>query len=138
LSVFIAIFQTDLKKIIAYSSISHMNYAVLSITLIDHSSLISSVNYMIAHAFSSTALFFCIGLIYDKTNTRELLKLNNLININPVLAGFFFLFNIVNIGFPFTYSFFAEITILFKLIQLNFFLFILMSLAVLVNIFYTF
>jgi len=115
-----------------------MNYAVLSLTLVETSALISSVNYMIAHAFSSTALFFCIGMIYDKTNTRELLKLNNLINFNPLLAGFFFIFNIINIGFPFTYSFFAEITILVKLAQINLFLFLLMSSAVLINIFYTF
>jgi NADH:ubiquinone oxidoreductase subunit 4 (subunit M) len=130
--------QTDVKKIIAYSSISHMNYAVLALFTLDLDGINSSLIYMLAHGLSSTALFYCIGIIYDRFNTRNLLQYQQLMNNYPLLMGFFFIFNLINIGFPLSYSFLAELTILTCLIEVNIFFVIIASISIFLSVIYSF
>ena len=85
----LAVIQTDIKKIIAYSSIMHMNYIILGLISYDVNAIMGSVFYMAAHAFTSAGLFFIMGILYDYYGSRELLNFNNINFYNP-LASFFF------------------------------------------------
>jgi len=114
-----AMTQVDLKKIIAYSSIAHMNYIVLALLTADLTAINASLGYMLAHGFSSAALFYCIGLFYDRFNTKDTTRSNQVINALPVVGIFFFLFNLINISFPLSYSFICEISVLVALVKIN-------------------
>jgi NADH-quinone oxidoreductase subunit M len=119
IAAFLAIIQTDIKKIIAYSSISHMNYIVLGLLSNDVSSIVGSIYYMVAHAFISAGLFFLIGSIYDQYGSRELLNFNSVNFYNPTITFFFFIFNSANLAFPLTSSFIAELIILANLSKIS-------------------
>lgn len=138
LSTICAMLQVDLKKIIAYSSIAHMNYIVLALMTTDLTAINASIHYMLAHGFSSAALFFYIGIIYDRFNTKDLTKLNQINFSYPVAATFFFIFNLINISFPIFYSFLCEISVLIKLSQINFILILFMCIAIFLSVIYTF
>lgn len=108
----IAIRQTDLKKIIAYSSIAHMSFVVIGLFSCNLEGVQGSVFLMISHGVVSSALFLCIGILYERKGTRNILYLKNLCNEMPVLSFFFFLFILANIGFPLTSGFIGEFIII--------------------------
>jgi NADH-quinone oxidoreductase subunit M len=136
---FIAIRQTDLKKIIAYSSIIHMNYIVLGLFVFEVDAIVSSTGLMIIHGITSSALFFCVGFLYDKFKTRDLLSMNfTFYNALPLFCTFFFFFNLSNISFPLTYNFIVELILLISVSKINFFIVILTLLSILLNLIYTF
>jgi len=87
---FAAIYQTDLKKIVAYSSIAHMNVAVLALFSMNVAGIQGSIFTMISHGIISAALFLIIGILYDRYSTRSVIYLGGICQINPILAGFFF------------------------------------------------
>lgn len=108
----IAIRQTDLKKIIAYSSIAHMSFVVMGLFSCNLEGLQGSVFLMISHGVVSAALFLCIGILYERKGTRNILYLKNLCNEMPILSFFFFIFILANIGFPLTSGFVGEFIII--------------------------
>lgn len=106
-----AIVVHDLKKIIAYSSISHMGLFAFNLFLANSSFNTGSLIGMIAHSFTAAALFFIAGIIYDKTKSRNTLYLSGLVTFMPVCSGFLLLNTLANISFPGTLAFVSEIII---------------------------
>lgn len=124
-----AIRQVDLKKIIAYSSIGHMAIILLGICANTLEGLIGAVILLVAHGFVSGGLFLCVGFIYDRYKTRTLMYYGGLFKINPKLGLIMFLFLLGNIAFPLTLNFVAELFILLGLMDLNFYLLVLVGVS---------
>jgi proton-translocating NADH-quinone oxidoreductase chain M len=116
---FIAIKQTDLKKIIAYSSIAHMNYMMIGIFSNDYKPIIASINLMITHGVISTALFVSVGILYDRFKTRDLMNYGEVIKIMPLFSIFFIIFNLSNVGFPFFSNFIGELLLVTTVSRVN-------------------
>jgi len=108
----IAFSQADIKKLIAYSSIAHMGIVTLGIFSFKMNALIGSVIQMISHGLVSSALFFGVGMLYDRFHTRDLSHFGGLLKIMPGFSGMFILFSFSSIGLPFTSGFVGEILIL--------------------------
>jgi NADH-quinone oxidoreductase subunit M len=106
-----AIAQTDLKRIVAYSSIAHMNLAILGVFSSNSEGLIGSIFQMISHGIISAGLFFLIGFLYDRFHTRDITYYGGLTSVMPVYSTIFFFFTIANMGFPGTSAFVGELLI---------------------------
>jgi NADH-quinone oxidoreductase subunit M len=100
--------QKDVKKLVAYSSVSHLGFCVLGLFALNEIGMQGSVLYMINHGLSTGALFLCIGMIYDRYHTRDIDQLSGLARIMPKLAFFFVLFAMSSIGLPGTNGFVSE------------------------------
>ena len=111
--------QIDLKKIIAYTSIAHMNVVLLGIASSKQIAIKSSIFIMFNHGLISTGLFFCIGLLYKRQKTRLIYYFSGLQYTMPLFCWFFFLFSLANISFPGTSNFIGEMGLLFSLININ-------------------
>lgn len=111
--------QIDLKKIIAYSSIAHMGFVTLGIFSLNMQGIEGSIFLMLSHGLVSSALFFCIGILYDRHKTRILKYYGGLTIVMPLFVIFLMFFLFANIGFPGTSSFIGEFLILLGLFQLN-------------------
>jgi NADH-quinone oxidoreductase subunit M len=111
--------QIDLKKIIAYSSIIHMNYAVCSIFCLNIYGIAGSVLFTLSHGFISSALFFLIGCVYDRYGTRNIKLLRGLLIYMPFYSLFFFIYNLANMSFPGCISFVSELLILLGVCYAN-------------------
>jgi NADH-quinone oxidoreductase subunit M len=109
---FTAIRQIDLKKIIAYSSVGHMNVVLLGVMALKIESLEGALFQMLSHGVVSGALFFCVGTLYERYHIRSLKYFGGLAAVYPLLAIFFLLFSMANISFPGTSSFVGEFLIL--------------------------
>lgn len=107
-----AIRQVDLKKIIAYSSVGHMNAILIGILTLRVESIEGSILQMLSHGIVSGALFLCVGVIYDRYGTRFLKYYGGLTLTSPILAIIFLIFAMANISFPGTSSFVGEFLIL--------------------------
>jgi NADH:ubiquinone oxidoreductase subunit 4 (subunit M) len=104
--------QIDLKRIIAYSSIAHMNLVVLGIFSLNTQGIDGAIYLMIGHGIVSSALFFIVGFLYDRFHTKLLRYYGGLIYTMPLFGIFFFIFTLGNIGFPTTSNFIGEFLIL--------------------------
>jgi NADH-quinone oxidoreductase subunit M len=111
--------QIDLKRIIAYSSIAHMNMCILGIFSNNWQGIDGATFLMIGHGVISTALFFLVGVIYERYHTRLLRYYGGLITVMPLFGSFFLLFILGNIGFPGTSNFVGEILILIGIFENN-------------------
>ena len=133
-----ALMQTDLKKIVALSSIGHMNYILIGLFSLDCKAIFGSILYMGAHALISSALFILIGIIYDNTGTRDLFNFSNIKNQNGRWSFFFFMFSLANVSFPGFISFFCELIIFNNIVFYNIFVLVVIIFAVFLSIIYTF
>ena len=122
---FISIRQIDIKKIIAYSSVVHMNFLIIGLFSFNSISYIGSIFMMLAHGITSSALFFLAGILYDRFKSRIVFYYSGLVFIMPIFSFFFFFFFFSNLGFPGTSNFIGELLILFGILNYSFFLFIL-------------
>lgn len=111
LSSLICLRQNDLKKIIAYSSISHMNLLILGLFSENIISIVGSSFMMLSHGISSSALFLLIGFLYDRFHTRLIKYYQGLVHFFPLFCLFFLFFSFANISFPLTSGFVGEILI---------------------------
>lgn len=134
---FIALRQNDLKKIIAYSSVAHMNVAVLGIFSINIQGLQGSIFLMVGHALASSGLFFLIGCLYDRYKTRLLNYYGSLLQTMPLFSSFLFFFTITNFSFPGTANFVGEILIMLGIFEANTFVMIWAALASILTIIYS-
>lgn len=123
--------QIDLKKIIAYSSIVHMNYAILGYYTNEIEGLSGGNYLMISHAFVSCGLFLLIGIIYKRYHSRVLLYYSGLVLTMPIYGTFFILFTLGNVSLPLTSSFISEILIIISTFKINLFVASLISLSLL-------
>nr|YP_010620113.1 NADH dehydrogenase subunit 4 [Periphykon beckeri]WAX04149.1 NADH dehydrogenase subunit 4 [Periphykon beckeri] len=104
--------QIDLKKIIAYSSIAHMGFVTLGIFSLNINGIEGSIILMLSHGIISSAMFFCVGILYDRYNSRIIKYFTGLVQVMPIFCIFFMFFSFSNISFPGTSSFVGELLIL--------------------------
>lgn len=101
--------QNDIKKLIAYSSVAHMGFVTMGIFTFNTQGIQGGIYQMLSHGVISGALFFCVGVIYDRMHTREISFYGGLVKHMPVYAAFFMLFTMANVGLPGTSGFVGEI-----------------------------
>ena len=115
----VALAQSDMKKLIAYSSVAHMGYVTMGIFAANQQGLDGAIFQMISHGFVSGALFLCVGVIYDRMHTREIDAYGGLVNRMPAYALIFMLFTMANVGLPGTSGFIGEFLTLVGVFQVN-------------------
>jgi NADH-quinone oxidoreductase subunit M len=115
----VALVQQDMKKLIAYSSIAHMGYVTMGIFTVNQQGLDGAIFQMISHGFISGALFLCVGVIYDRMNTRDVEAYGGLVNRMPAYALIFMFFTMANVGLPGTSGFVGEFLVLMGIFQEN-------------------
>jgi NADH-quinone oxidoreductase subunit M len=116
-----ALTQVDLKKIIAYSSISHMGFVLLGLFSLNYYGLVGSIYIMFSHGLVSGALFYTIGILYDRYKTKNILEYGGLASPMPIFSFFFFVLTLANISFPLTSNFSAEIITLLGVTEVDYF-----------------
>ncbi|MDO8931852.1 MAG: NADH-quinone oxidoreductase subunit M, partial [Rhodocyclaceae bacterium] len=102
---FVALVQTDMKKLIAYSSISHMGFVTLGFFIFNQIGVEGALVQMISHGFISAAMFLCVGVMYDRMHSRNIADYGGVVNTMPKFAAFFMLFAMANAGLPATSGF---------------------------------
>jgi len=105
----VAFRQTDIKKLIAYSSVAHMGFVTMGLFAMNETGVQGAIFQMISHGVISGALFLCVGVIYDRMHTREIAFYGGLVHKMPVFAAIFGLFAMANVGLPGTSGFVGEI-----------------------------
>ena len=115
-----AVRQTDLKRIIAYSSVAHMNLIVIGIFSFNFLGVEGALLQSISHGFVSAALFFIVGMIYARYHTRSIYYYSGMVQIMPLCSTFFLIFTMANIALPGTSSFVGEFLILMGIFKINF------------------
>jgi len=117
---FVALVQLDMKKLIAYSSISHMGFVTLGFFLFNAIGLEGALVQMISHGFVAGAMFLCVGVMYDRMHSRQIADYGGVVNTMPKFAGFFMLFAMANAGLPATSGFVGEFMVALGAIKFNF------------------
>jgi NADH-quinone oxidoreductase subunit M len=122
----VALVQTDMKKLVAYSSISHMGFVTLGFfmfaggTQLNQYAVEGALLQMISHGFVSAAMFFCIGVMYDRVHSRKIADYGGVANKMPIFASFMMLFAMANSGLPGTSGFAGEFMVILGAVQVNF------------------
>ena len=109
---FLALAQSDIKKLVAYSSVSHMGFVTLGLFVYNTTGIEGGIMQMFNHGISTSALFLCIGVIYERTHTRELSAYGGLFKVVPVYTTFLAIFTLSSLAIPGTNSFISELLIL--------------------------
>ncbi|MBU9696432.1 NADH-quinone oxidoreductase subunit M [Rhodobacteraceae bacterium HSP-20] len=115
----VALAQSDMKKLIAYSSVAHMGYVTMGIFTANQQGIDGAIFQMLSHGFISGALFLCVGVIYDRMHTREIDAYGGLVNRMPAYAMIFMFFTMANVGLPGTSGFVGEFLTLMGIFQVN-------------------
>merc|ERR1712127_374294 len=129
--------QIDMKRIIAYSSVAHMNLVVLGIFSGNIQGIAGSIFLMIAHGIVSSALFFLIGVVYDKYGTRIIYYYGGLVQTMPLFATQLLFFCMANVGLPGTCNFIGELIVFVGLVERNFIILIIAVTGVVLSVLYT-
>ncbi len=116
----VALAQSDMKKLVAYSSISHMGFVTLGFFIFNAYGMEGALLQMISHGFVSGALFLCIGVLYDRMHSRQISDYGGVANTMPVFAAFFMLFAMANSGLPGTSGFVGEFMVILGAVKVNF------------------
>ena len=138
----VALVQTDMKKLVAYSSISHMGFVTLGMFLfingqLNDWALKGAVIQMISHGFVSAAMFMCIGVMYDRLHTRNIADYGGVVNVMPKFAAFMMLFAMANAGLPATSGFVGEFMVIMGAVKVNFWVGALAALTLIYGASYT-
>ena len=124
----VAIRQVDLKRIIAYSSVAHMGFVTAGIFSFNAVGIAGAYYIMISHGLVSSALFFCVGILYDRYQTRSIYYFSGLAHVMPIFSSFFLFFLLANSAMPGTSSFIGEFLVITGCLKTNKFLAFLLSL----------
>ena len=116
----VALAQTDMKKLVAYSSISHMGFVTLGFFIFNSQGMEGGLVQMVSHGFISAAMFLCIGVLYDRVHSREISAYGGVVNTMPKFAFFAVLFAMANAGLPATSGFVGEFMVILGAIKVNF------------------
>jgi NADH-quinone oxidoreductase subunit M len=116
----VALVQKDMKKLIAYSSISHMGFVTLGFFIFNNLGLEGAMVQMVSHGFISAAMFLCVGVLYDRVHSRQIESYGGVANTMPMFAAFVVLFAMANSGLPGTSGFVGEFMVILGAIQVNF------------------
>ena len=129
----VALMQEDMKKLIAYSSVAHMGFVTLGIFTMTQQGIEGSIFQMISHGLVSAALFFSVGVIYDRKHTRLIKNYGGLVSIIPRYAFVLMIFTLGAVGLPGTTGFIGEFLILMGTFQKNFLVAIIASIGVVLS-----
>ena len=117
---FVALVQTDTKKLIAYSSIAHMGFVTLGFFIFNPLGMEGALVQMISHGFVAGAMFLCVGVMYDRMHSRQIADYGGVVNTMPKFAAFFMLFAMANAGLPATSGFVGEFMVILGAVRFNF------------------
>jgi NADH-quinone oxidoreductase subunit M len=134
---FVALVQADMKRLIAYSSISHMGFVTLGIFLFSAQGMEGSLAQMISHGFVSAAMFLCVGVLYDRMHTHLIADFGGVANTMPKFAAFVMLFSMANAGLPATSGFVGEFLVILAAMKLNFWIAFLAATSLILGAAYT-
>ena len=115
----IALVQSDMKKLIAYSSVAHMGFVTLGIFTFTIQGIEGAIIQMISHGIVSAALFLCVGVVYDRIHTREIERYGGLVNKMPLYSFSFMIFILASLGLPGTSGFVGEFLVLLSIFSIN-------------------
>lgn len=118
-STMMVLVLSDLKKIVAYSSIAHMNFAVAALFSPTYYGILGSLFLMFIHGLVSAGLFLCVGVLYKRYETRNIHYYGGLVEYTPMFSVHFFLFNLANIAFPGTGNFVGEFLCILGLAEIS-------------------
>jgi NADH-quinone oxidoreductase subunit M len=118
----VALVQTDMKKLIAYSSISHMGFVTLGFFIFNALGVEGGLVQMISHGFVSAAMFLCVGVMYDRMHSRMIADYGGVVNTMPKFAALMMLFAMANSGLPATSGFVGEFMVIMGAMKANFWL----------------
>jgi NADH-quinone oxidoreductase subunit M len=116
----VALVQADMKKLIAYSSVSHMGFVTLGFFLFNAYGIEGAMVQMISHGFISGAMFLCVGVLYDRLHSRQIADYGGVANRMPMFAAFSMLFAMANSGLPGTSGFVGEFMVIMAAVKVNF------------------
>ena len=116
----VTLVQTDMKRLIAYSSVSHMGFVTLGFFVFNAYGVEGGLVQMISHGFVSAALFLCIGVMYDRMHTRMIADYGGVVNSMPKFAALMMLFAMANSGLPATSGFVGEFLVILGAMKANF------------------
>jgi len=146
---FVALAQQDMKKLIAYSSISHMGFVTLGFFIIfaiarndaNMSGAVMGIEggivQMISHGFISAAMFLCVGVLYDRMHSRQINDYGGVVNTMPIFAAFMVLFSMANAGLPGTSGFVGEFMVILSAFKANFWYAFLAAITLIIGAAYT-
>jgi NADH-quinone oxidoreductase subunit M len=146
---FVALVQTDMKKLIAYSSIAHMGFVTLGAFLVydiqDATGAVQGAGMgidgamvqMVSHGLISGALFLCVGVMYDRVHSREISAYGGVVNTMPKFAAFMVLFALANSGLPGTSGFVGEFLVIIAAFKANFWYAFLAAMTLILGAAYT-
>ena len=129
--------QLDLKRIIAYSSIAHMNLGVLGIFSCNIQGIQGSLFLMISHGIVSSAMFFMVGVLYDKYHTRLIDYYGGLVQVMPIFSSYLLIFCLANVGLPGTCNFIGELLVFFGVLDINFLITLIALIGTIISVLYT-
>ena len=129
----IALMQEDMKKLIAYSSVSHMGFVTLGIFTNQQQGIEGSIIQMISHGLVSAALFLCVGVLYERMHSRLITSYGGVVTIIPKYSIMFMLFTLAALGLPGTSGFVGEFLVLMGVFKDNFFIAVIASLGVILG-----
>ena len=115
----IALVQEDIKKLIAYSSVAHMGFVTMGIFTFTQQGIDGAIFQMLSHGLISSALFLCVGVVYDRLHTREIKAYGGLVERMPIYAVIFMVFTMGNVGLPGTSGFVGEFLTLLSSFKVN-------------------
>jgi NADH-quinone oxidoreductase subunit M len=118
----VTLVQTDMKRLIAYSSISHMGFVTLGFFIFNAYGVEGGLVQMISHGFVSAAMFLCVGVVYDRMHTRLIADYGGVVNTMPKFATLMMLFAMANSGLPATSGFVGEFMVIMGAMKANFWL----------------
>ena len=116
----VALVQQDMKKLIAYSSISHMGFVTLGFFIFNSDGMLGGLIQMVSHGFISAAMFLCVGVLYDRMHSRMIADYGGVANRMPVFAAFFVFFAMANSGLPGTSGFVGEFMVIMGTVKVSF------------------
>jgi NADH-quinone oxidoreductase subunit M len=133
----VALAQTDMKKLVAYSSIAHMGLVTLGLFTFNRQGLDGAMFQMLSHGIVSAALFLCVGVLYDRMHTHEIAQFGGLANRMPRYAFFFMAFTMAGMGLPATSGFVGEFLVLVGALHVNFWLALFGSMGMVLGVAYS-
>jgi NADH-quinone oxidoreductase subunit M len=133
----VALVQTDMKKLVAYSSIAHMGFVTLGFFMFNDMAVQGAIAQMISHGFVSGAMFMSIGVLYDRMHTRQIADFGGVVHTMPRFAAFFILFSLANCGLPGTSGFVGEFMVILGAVKFNFWIGMLAATALILGAAYS-
>ncbi len=115
----VALVQEDMKKLIAYSSVAHMGFVTMGIFTFSQQGIDGAIFQMLSHGLISSALFLCVGVVYDRLHTREIKAYGGIVERMPIYAAIFMVFTMGNVGLPGTSGFVGEFLTLLSSFKVN-------------------